>query len=396
MIFYSCSKQIAGGSSDTELIGCIKDSLNKPIEGAIITLYQNDYNPVDDSSIQIMLIDTSDINGNFSFKLKSGGTYNLVAQKGNYSFMEDNVVVNLDSLLFIELQDIVLLKSGTFKVVLPTVSRKATEGYVHIKGTNLYTSFVFGDDTATINSVPANTPLKVYGTNAYDLNDFLIDSTSTVLPNDTSIVCNSVNVLCIIDTSVTVSPSFDLALALKDQFTSINIKSIHLFSPDDTMGMDVIYFGSDVDSLYGHDDLFNNSHISLVVSSSDLYPHLNMTDSFGTEDVTNMAIAEVSGTLPGTTQKFDAITLFDSDMPAPVVEWGIPNSWALNIGKSSGAVSDRSYFFVYDTYAELTNGESPANYRVGVVGCNTHELNDTGKQLIWRILHWMKEESQYY
>lgn len=394
IILISCSQnsKVTGGGSDTEIVGIIKDNSGIVVEGAIVSIFPEDYSPTMSNTINETQIDTTNSKGEYRLIISNPGIYNIVVQFNDQSVIKKSI--NISDSPIDTIADLTLLSSGTIKVIIPTISRDYNE-QIYISGTDIAIAFDRWSDTATLSNAPANVPLNIYSTIGYLSENLLIDSLITVEPTDTIIICHKVKVLFMVDTSLTWSPSLNLGLMLQDTFTDVTIRSIHILDTTLINDYDVIYFGADVDSLYGLNDFFLNLNLPLIVASSDLYPLLKMTrdNNFGTENVSNMAVLRTHGTLPDTSKLYTSLSLFDLTDPIPTVEWGIPAGSYMNIGVSSGVDPKRSYYFEFTPNSILSDNTPAINYRIGILGSNTNHFNDTGRLITWRALHWMGELS---
>ena len=197
LFLLNCSTNIAGGATDTETGGIAKgiiiDSNGKGAPNTQVKLIPREYNPVVGNPITASAIDTTNAKGNYTFKIKYSGVFNIEATHLNdktRSFIRD-VTLGKDTTL---VPQATLKSPGFVEVFLPDTIDTA-KGYLYFEGTTLSRTLNAAivqsgaDFLLTFNDVPeANFPTIKYGKlNNPDVTIPLTDPVQ-VLSKDTTIV----------------------------------------------------------------------------------------------------------------------------------------------------------------------------------------------------------------
>lgn len=164
LFIVNCSSEMGGGSTDTELggpvaSGIVADSSGMPLDGAIVTLVPDSYNPVKDGSLSSEVTVVTDKNGGFEIVGDSIGIYSIDIyhpENGSRALLQ-NVMLDDDTLI----DTLCLYASGAITVLLPA-NVDTSSGYLTISGTTLYKSLSNGvvqkvgsDYYALFDSLPA-------------------------------------------------------------------------------------------------------------------------------------------------------------------------------------------------------------------------------------------------
>lgn len=123
------------GSSTEVVIGLIVDSVGEPVEGAVVSLYPSDYNPVVHNG-EGRLTDTSDQSGLYEFEIQDSGAYFVVCKesgegkRGAMTHYSSPIKpdTTFDTLVILAMVEKTIAVSET---TVDTVS-----GYIYIPGTD--------------------------------------------------------------------------------------------------------------------------------------------------------------------------------------------------------------------------------------------------------------------
>jgi hypothetical protein len=156
MFFCKCTTIIAGGGTEdvnTKVVaGMIFDKNNNPAPDAIVMLIPSNYNPVCNVST-IVLKDTTDIHGNYCFKLSEPGNYSIQILKTSdktRALLTNEPVVD-DTTVF---PPATLSLPGSILVHFPESTFQST-GYVFIPGTTISAQVTHPGQSIQIDSVPS-------------------------------------------------------------------------------------------------------------------------------------------------------------------------------------------------------------------------------------------------
>jgi len=160
----SCSSpNFAGTGTETStkgsVAGRIVDRNGVATSRAIIQLVPAAYDPVSGASLPALPTDTTSADGSYSFSNVDSGDYNIQAVHpdtrarglvGGISVERDSVTAPVDT----------LRKPGSINVVLPD-SFDATNGYVYVQGTTIYSLLRGMNGSVPLDSVPAGPGLSI-------------------------------------------------------------------------------------------------------------------------------------------------------------------------------------------------------------------------------------------
>ncbi len=139
LLFMKCANTIAGGGSgagNSIVIGGINTESGCPSPFTQVMLIPNDYNPVKDSAIQEIYIDTTDSKGRYTFICSSNKIYNI--QAINFNEKTQLLITRIkpeDDTTFVSIETI--KKTGSVKIYFSdTIDTE--NGYLYFKGTNIY------------------------------------------------------------------------------------------------------------------------------------------------------------------------------------------------------------------------------------------------------------------
>jgi hypothetical protein len=156
MFMLNCSPDVAGTGTGEEttngrVIGKVVDAIGNPVKGAVVTLVPADYDPVKDT-VTIPIVKT-DSNGLYDFNRIDSGVYNVYSASGGHALcaMSTDVGVASDT---VEAALLKLLPPGSIKVFLPS-GTDAVNGYVYIKGTDVFRYINGQTDWLVFDTVPS-------------------------------------------------------------------------------------------------------------------------------------------------------------------------------------------------------------------------------------------------
>jgi hypothetical protein len=149
-----CTTSLTGGSDnpDFRVVGSLVDSLGNPAKNTQVKLIPSDFNPGFDKSSSHILIDTTDLRGNFSMHPAQRGVYNILAidiSQRTRGFIPEVVVSGGTTTI-----DQDTLKSpGSIRVILPQQG-DSIPAYIFIPGTDISIPVQTTSGYALIDSVP--------------------------------------------------------------------------------------------------------------------------------------------------------------------------------------------------------------------------------------------------
>ena len=156
MLMFFCSQQVSvnsqgGGGSEVEVVGQVVFPGNVPAPYTQVKLIPVNHNPAVKGDVADSLIDTSDANGQYTFKNIQPGIYNVQAvQLENRTRMLVFGVEVTGETTFVSIDS--LQKPGSIKLI-PGIETE--EGYVTIPGTDIAKQFDVKESEILIDSVPA-------------------------------------------------------------------------------------------------------------------------------------------------------------------------------------------------------------------------------------------------
>ncbi len=382
-----------GGSSDVEITGSIIHSDGKTYEGTEVFFIPDSIELENESAYSEFSVTTNEL-GEFNFGEVSEGKYRLYAKddlKGE-NYLIEEVLVN-DTLN--NLGEISLNKGGILCIIKPMIFKENAEaGY--ISGIPIDFNFNKNSDTLYLANVPVNSNISVYSQKY----NFLISDSCTVLSKDTVTVARLMSVLYIIDTSA-IKESFPVELAdsLKaESLIDVKVLTIQEYKDSDTIGFDVIYLSSTLDTADKMWWGLNTTTKTVICASSDVYNHLGYCDllNYG-EDSTNsiqLVNDSLSFLFPDMSIKTgDNFNLFSSDTTKKqLVEWGNPGSNGTEILSQNG----KCYLFNYNQGLILLNDMTSFGQRLGVPGSNYKQFNSNTIALLKNVIRYYGEMQYMY
>ncbi|NLL13599.1 MAG: DUF2341 domain-containing protein [Fibrobacter sp.] len=151
------SPDTAGATTETTngIAGCIRNKDNTVAANTIVKLFVHDYNPMADTSEYAILIDTTDIDGNFSFRRIRSGNYSVLArnEKQGTSAMLRDITVPEDSIN--EIPSFSLDKNGSILVQFHSLSIMDSGSYLYIPGTDIVAVIKKADDSILLSEIPS-------------------------------------------------------------------------------------------------------------------------------------------------------------------------------------------------------------------------------------------------
>ena len=189
MLFICCSYEgnIAGGGTDVangNVVGTISNSDGSPGANVQVYLIQKDFNPVEDGALPDSLVDTTDENGVFRFRIDNKDIYNIQAVH-----LTQRTRLLITGVIIDQQTDTVSVSGtvkvpGVLQVILPEII-DTMNGYLFIHGSfiakDFYNNISVGSDNKpqlVIDSVPASlSALKLYyGLKSTDIEKLIADS----------------------------------------------------------------------------------------------------------------------------------------------------------------------------------------------------------------------------
>lgn len=233
IVIIGCSKDYVGnsetGGGTETVIGKIVDSMGVPVEGVIVKLIAQDYNPVDMPDSNLIQIDTTDVSGHYSFNNINSDTYNLFAYLTSSLKSLAKQTIKINNLSYYTFYDS-LLNSGTIKIILPDTTSLLNRK-VYIPGTDIVEDLSNASilDSNNLNLLISNVPPSLYSSILMTLN--LDDSVLSISeeieisPNDTAVVSTYLKweVLNSANSELPCNIVFDMA---------IDDKGIHWYATD--------------------------------------------------------------------------------------------------------------------------------------------------------------------
>lgn len=125
------------GSSTEVVIGLIVDSTGELVEGAVVSLYPNDYNPVNDSG-KGKITDTTKKSGTFLFNIEKPDSYTIICESENSTSSKFGAMKAYtspsDPDTTFDTIEVALLVEKT--VAIPDSAVDTVGGYIYIPGTD--------------------------------------------------------------------------------------------------------------------------------------------------------------------------------------------------------------------------------------------------------------------
>lgn len=153
----NCTTNISGGGTEdvnTKIVaGIVFDKNNNPASDALVMLIPSNYNPVLDESTTSVLKDTTDIHGNYLFKLSEPGNFTIQILKisdKTCALLTNEPVVGDTTIV----SPATLLLPGSILVQFPESTFQST-GYVFIPGTTISARVTHIGQPVQIDSVPS-------------------------------------------------------------------------------------------------------------------------------------------------------------------------------------------------------------------------------------------------
>jgi hypothetical protein len=192
-MFGCSSTNLAGTGTETStkgtVAGIIVDQDGIAAPRTLIALVPVAYDPAANGPSPAMLTDTSSSDGSYSFTRVDSGDYNIQAVHldtraralvRGISVERDSITAPVDT----------LRKPGTIKIVLPD-SINATNGYVFVPGTTVYSLLRGTNGSVTLDSVPAGSGLSVcYAVNGSPAKPLIFRDSVFVAPGSVTTVTN--------------------------------------------------------------------------------------------------------------------------------------------------------------------------------------------------------------
>ncbi len=150
------NNNLAGATTETTngIVGRICNSDNTPAPYTIVSLLPNDHNPVTDTSANSTSIDTTNSDGEFTFKNIAPGTYTIIARNATamVGALIRNIDVSEDSLTALHPAN--LDNTGSVATSFKKLGSTTEKSYIYIPGTDIY-SFVKDEEMIILDNIPA-------------------------------------------------------------------------------------------------------------------------------------------------------------------------------------------------------------------------------------------------
>lgn len=168
ILFSGCSNgdNVAGTGSSTgnaKIVGTLLSIDGTPAANSVVYLIPVDYNPVKDSGIVDILVDTVESDGQYTFDVEDTSVYYNIDAKGvagNYRYFKTNLKSKFED-VDSDLDTGSLTETGVLKVIVSGVEYDTSDGYLFIPGTRVAVNLSDYNDyddlnyTIYVDSVPA-------------------------------------------------------------------------------------------------------------------------------------------------------------------------------------------------------------------------------------------------
>jgi hypothetical protein len=146
------SPNLTGGGSDTEVSGRIVSATGVGVARVRVALISSTFNPIFDTAISAKVIDTTDANGNYQFKVVGPGKFNIeaaLAEEGAKLFLND---INVTAGKVVSMGDHALKPTARMVIPLPD-SVQGGPVYVFFPGTENAVMTVAGAGSVIFDSL---------------------------------------------------------------------------------------------------------------------------------------------------------------------------------------------------------------------------------------------------
>lgn len=187
-----CTHQdLAGATTETTngISGVVMNGDDTPAPNTIVQLFSENYDPVSDSAVDKGFVDTTDVNGKFSFDHVVSGNYVVLARNkdSSTSLLVSNIPVVNDT--FTTISPATLGKSGSIEILFSTDDSVKSNSYVYVPGTN-YFSIVRSDGSAFLGDVPKGIFSKILLSTANDEKRNVLREKILIVGGDTVTIDN--------------------------------------------------------------------------------------------------------------------------------------------------------------------------------------------------------------
>ena len=384
--YISCSTTVSGTGTETstKVIGMVVDSINRPAPNLEVRIIPNNYNPLSDQQKDMILFDTTDTTGMYTFDILRNGIYNIKAihsvQRSGLLIMDisafgDTIVIPTDTLKGL----------GTIKVILPDTI-DTTNGYVFIEGTDIYQKI--NAKTVYLDAVPAGVTPKIKYTNI-SISEILVDS-MTVIPNDT-VIQASVLLITKFRNSGLDTISLFIAEKLKEIGLSVKMVDDSTVSLADTAGMSAVIFSPTAYARPRLEPIFKEMPLPLLNMEVAILKHFGMTDTVQGVDYGRLSgiVCEIYDSPHSIAGGLSGIITIYSD--SGDIEWGKPGTGAQKISVLPGTI-DSAAIFCYEKDAEMVDMKAPAKLGAFLLqGKGVYILTNDGWYLFRNMVKWLFE-----
>lgn len=389
LVLISCSNTIAGGGTEggnvSKVAGYIYNPDGTPAGNVQVKLIPADFNPVADSAFFEFMIDTTDINGNYSFDFLDTGCFNILALYRTYKVGLLRKGIRVENDTIVNLAD-TLKAVGTIKVILSdTVD--TVNGYLFIEGTGIYKKVT--GKTVYLDSVPAGI-IPVINSSVNGAIAALKDSVS-VIPNDTVIQASVLFIARYKDFEQDSASSFMIG---KIEKMGITVTTVYdsLVTHSDTSGVSAVFVSPTIWCAKRLGSIFRDASIPILNMEPFLLGGLSMTDTVKDVDFGKLSLEiesdiydplhSVASGLSGTVAMYsDSIKL----------EWGNPKVGAQKIVVAPGTL-DSATVFCYEKGSQMAGLIAPAKRGAFLTnGKGVYALTDDGWHLFGNMVKWLFE-----
>lgn len=192
LLHLTCTNNnLAGATTETTngIVGRIYNNDNTPAPYTIVTLRTNDHDPVTDTSINSTSIDTTNFNGEFTFKNINPGTYTILARNTTASegALIRNIAVSEDSLTALHPAN--LDKTGSISTSFKKQNSITTESYIYIPGTDIY-AFIKDEEEIILDEIPTGSLPEVILSRADGEKTNILQKVVAIQPEQTVAIDN--------------------------------------------------------------------------------------------------------------------------------------------------------------------------------------------------------------
>jgi hypothetical protein len=364
IIISTCSTyDIAGTGTETSTKdsyacaqGVFVDETGKPSENTVVQLIPESYNPVSDSALDSVSLDTTDKDGKYTVYSRKSGRYNVFAVSSDKQQMALVSGLQMQFEKVSNVPDSKVLTVGTIRYT-PTDKQINEQGYIYIPGTTLY-KVISQPGVCNINAPSTRIAGVWYTRSALSDERIAVTDSITVKASDTT---RCFNVLLIVGTTTAVSvndkPLISSIESLGGKITLVNDDSLRTVSYDHK---NIIIISSTCEAVK-LDSFFAKSTIPVIVSEVNLFGVMNLTGKtysveYGFFDSLQSNVYVTKHAHPITEGINGDITVLNRK---DLLGWGIPGTGA-DVLMTANQASSKSVLFCYEKGAQMSTLSAPA------------------------------------